>query len=215
MPRPPARIRDAERSRAAILAAAETMFAERGYADTTMADVGHAAGLSRGSPGYFFVSKHGLYRAVIAKCFADALDAVRSGKLRAERSGKPPVEVLAGAVSEYVDFVSAHPNFVRLLHWEALGLGPADPSRPEGFALGAEAVAALAEQLGYPVAARSAIRHVVLSLVALTWFPELHKDSLVPALGLDPASPAYLTQRKRHITALLTAALPVRRPGAR
>ncbi len=202
------RTRNPERSRAAILDAAEELFASQGYRETSLAGVGARARVSRGTPGYFFGSKEGLYRAVLQRCFGDALDAVRSGRLRAERSGKPAVEVLAGAVTDYVEFVAEHPNFVLLMHREALGDGPGDAPRPDGMAVGAEAVAALAQELGYPAEEASAVRHLVLSLVALTWFPELHRHTLVPSLGLDPDSDTFHSERQRHITALLAAALP-------
>ncbi len=204
----PQRSRDPERSRAAILDAAESLFATQGYRDTSLADVGARARVSRGTPGYFFGSKEGLHRAVLARCFADALDAVRSGRLRAERSGKPAEEILAGAVSDYVDFVTAHPHFIRLLHRDALGDGPGDRSTTDGMAVGAEAVAALAQELGYPDSDAPAVRHLVLSLIALTWFPELHRTRLVPSVGLDPDAADFVAERKRHITALLTGALP-------
>jgi AcrR family transcriptional regulator len=64
------RARDAERSRAAILDAAERLFAERGL-DASLGEIGAAAGLSRGTPSYFFGSKEQLYAAVIERVFAD------------------------------------------------------------------------------------------------------------------------------------------------
>ena len=87
--RPAPRHRDAERSRSAILDAAAVLFAEQGYLATSLAAVGVRAGLSRGTPGYFFRSKAELYRAVLDRSFADALEAVRAGRLRALRSGRP------------------------------------------------------------------------------------------------------------------------------
>ena len=51
------RERNPDRTRELILDAAETLFAERGYEETSLADVGERAGVSRGTPGYFFGSK--------------------------------------------------------------------------------------------------------------------------------------------------------------
>ena len=45
------RIRNPERSRAAILDAAERLFAEQGYDAASLTQVGAAAGVSRGTPG--------------------------------------------------------------------------------------------------------------------------------------------------------------------
>ncbi|MEP6590776.1 MAG: TetR family transcriptional regulator [Gemmatimonadota bacterium] len=206
-PRP----RDAERTRSRVLDAAEALFAERGFAATSLAEVGARAGVSRGTPGYFFRTKAELYRAVMERSFAEALDAVRTGRVRALRSGRSAADVLEGAVSDYVDFVAAHPQFVRLIQREALGTGHGLGTLPLGQAVGVEAVAALAQELGFPSRAREAAMHLLLSLVALTWFPQLHAETLVRGIGLDPGDTRFLHTRKRHITALLRGALPAHR----
>ena len=100
------RVRDAERSRELILDAAEYLFAERGYEETSLSDVGKRAGVSRATPGYFFGSKAELHRAVLERCFADVRQAVREGKARALASGQTPDVILAGAVNDYADFVA-------------------------------------------------------------------------------------------------------------
>ena len=208
---PPARLRDAERTRNAVLDAAESLFAERGFAATSMADVGAAAGVSRGTPGYFFRSKAELYHAVLSRSFADALDAVRVGRLRAIRSGRPAADVLEGMVSDYLDFVAARPAFVRLIQREALGEATGIGHFPLGQAVGAEAIAALGQELGFPARSRSAVMHILLSLIALTWFPQLHSATIVSAIGFDANDPRFIAARKKHITTLLLAALPPRR----
>lgn len=202
------RTRDAERTRTQVLDAAEVLFAERGFPATSMAEIGAQAGVSRGTPGYFFRTKDLLYRTVMERSFADALETVRAGRLRALRSGRPRAEVLEGAVSDYVDFVAAHPLFIRLIQREALGTDDAFGDLPLGRAVGGEAVAALAQELGFPSRAKAEVQHLLLSLVALTWFPQLHADTLVRSIGLDPAGPRFLATRKRHITSLLLGALP-------
>lgn len=210
-PAPIAKPRDAERTRTAVLDAAESLFAERGFAATSMAEVGSVAGVSRGTPGYFFRSKAELYRAVLDRSFADALEAVRAGRLRALRSGRPAADVLEGTVSDYVDFVAAHPAFVRLIQREALGEAAGIGNLPLGQAVGSEAVAALAQALGFSPRARSAVMQILLSLIALTWFPLIHATTLVSAIGFDATDPRFTAARKKHITALLLAALPPRR----
>src|SRR5438445_889041 len=69
------RIRDADRSRRAILDAAETLFAERGFEAVSLQQIGDAAGLSRGTPNYFFGSKQDLYVTVLERVFADREEA--------------------------------------------------------------------------------------------------------------------------------------------
>lgn len=213
MPHP--RSRDADRSRGAILDAAEALFAEQGYHPTSLAGIGERARVSRGTPGYFFGSKDALYRAVLQRCFTEALETVRVGRLRAERSGQDRDAVLAGVVGDYLDFAEGHPHFVHLMHREALGEGPDNAPSDAGFALGREAVAALAEELHFPAGTREAAAQLALSLLALTWFPVLHRRTMVPAVGLDRSTSRFRARRKAHITTLLSAALPRARTAQR
>jgi AcrR family transcriptional regulator len=124
--------RNPERSRAAILQAAERLFATKGYEATSLTDVGAAAGVSRGTPGYFFGSKPELYQAVLDHSFNEVREAVRAGRARALASSQTADAILAGAVSDYFDFLAARPNFVRLIEREALsGGGPGGARRDQ------------------------------------------------------------------------------------
>ena len=78
MAEPHDRERNPDRTREAILDAAERLFADQGYDVTSLSQVGQAAGVSRGTPGYFFGSKADLYRAVLERCFGEVRRAVAS-----------------------------------------------------------------------------------------------------------------------------------------
>src|SRR6476660_4562845 len=138
----PEKERDANRSRAAILDAAERLFAERGYDATSLTEVGAAAGVSRGTPGYFFGSKSDLYQAVLDRCFAEVREAVRAGRARALASSQSPDTILAGAVSDYFDFLAARPNFIRLIERVAVN-GEGLPQGVSHLSAGQEALAAI------------------------------------------------------------------------
>src|SRR5687768_17942345 len=101
MPTSTDRERNPTRTRAAILDAAEKLFADKGFDATSLNEVGAAAGVSRGTPGYFFGSKSDLYQAVLDRCFSEVREAVRAGRARALASNQPPEAILAGAVSDY------------------------------------------------------------------------------------------------------------------
>jgi TetR/AcrR family transcriptional regulator len=201
------RVRDAERTRELILDAAEQLFAEKGYEETSLSDVGKQAGVSRATPGYFFGSKADLHRAVLERCFADVRRAVREGKERALASGQTPEVVLAGAVSDYAEFVAARPNFVRLIEREALSDRTVLTGMPLRLAVWQEALAAFQQELGLDISDSAEAAHLLLSLVALTWFPIVHGQTFMKAVGLDPTAPDFAEQRKRHITTLLLGAL--------
>lgn len=195
------RPRNSERTRRAVLDAAEVLFADQGYARTSLVDVGRCAGVSRGTPGYFFGSKAELYRAVLDRCFQQVREAVRAGRAKAASAGAPVDAILAGAVSDYLHFLAAHPRFVRLIEREALDAGEAPLDIPPRLAAGQEALAAIVDELGIGQE-RTTAAHLLLSLIALCWFPLVH-TTLVRSLGLDPAAPTFADERRRHVIDLI------------
>ncbi|HEU4647471.1 MAG TPA: TetR family transcriptional regulator [Gemmatimonadales bacterium] len=203
MTHPPERERNAPRTREAILDAAERLFAAQGYEATSLTQVGQAAGVSRGTPGYFFGSKADLYRVVLERCFSEVRHAVQAGRERALASGEGPDIVLEGAVGDYFDFLVARPNLVRLLEREALTASGVLPEASVELQTGREALAALAIELGLDPSPSGDAAHLLLSIIALCWFPLVHANTIAPSVGVDLASAEALAQRKRHVVELV------------
>ena len=208
----PERIRNPERSRAAILDAAERLFAEQGYDATSLNQVGTSAGVSRGTPGYFFGSKADLYQAVLDRSFADVREAVREGRARALASKESPETILAGAVSDYFDFLAARPNFVRLIEREALS-GSRLPHGVSHLSAGQEALAAISAELGLDDSPSGEASQLLLSIISLCWFHLIHGQTVAPAVGVRLDDAADLERRKRHVISLvlhgLRGAVPI------
>jgi TetR/AcrR family transcriptional regulator len=196
------KVRNAERSRAAILDAAERLFADQGYDATSLTQVGAAAGVSRGTPGYFFRSKSELYQAVLDRSFAEVREAVRAGRARALASGESSDTILAGAVSDYFDFLAARPNFVRLIEREALS-GSRLPHGASHLSAGQEALAAISAELGLDDSASGEAAQLLLSIISLCWFHLIHDRTVAPAVGVRLEDAADLERRKRHVISLV------------
>ena len=194
--------RNPDRTRTSILDAAERLFAEQGYDATSLTQVGAAAGVSRGTPGYFFGSKADLYQAVLDRCFAEVRDAVRAGRERALASSQSPEVILAGAVSDYFDFLTARPNFVRLIEREALN-GTDLPEGVSHLSAGQEALAAISAELGLDDSPSGEAAQLLLSIIALCWFPLIHARTVAPAVGVVLESGADLERRRRHVIDLV------------
>jgi TetR/AcrR family transcriptional regulator len=203
----PEKERNATRTREAILAAAEHLFAERGYDATSLTDVGGAAGVSRGTPGYFFGSKEQLYRDVLERCLERVRAAVRSGRERALVSAEPPEVVLAGAVGEYFDFIAANPDFVRLLEREALDGGRHLATLPPHLEAAQEALGAIVTELSIDPSDEAEARQLLVSMVALSWFHLVHGPTVIRALGMDASDPAFREERRRHVVDLVVRGL--------
>jgi TetR/AcrR family transcriptional regulator len=195
------RIRDADRSRTAILDAAEALFAERGFEAVSLQEIGGAAGLSRATPNYFFGSKQDLYVAVLERVFADREQATRRAfaPVRAwcesARAGslRGP---LTRAIESYMSFLLARPAFVSLVVREELRGG-------EGLRLAQRNATAMRDALAAVrvVARKRSLRlfdvdDAVLVLVSLTFSPLSQQSTFMAALGRDLSDASV---RRRHV----------------
>jgi AcrR family transcriptional regulator len=108
-------LRKGERTAAAILDAAEALFAERGYVGTTMRTVAKAVGLRDPSLYNHFASKDALYAAVLERTYRPIAD-----KLESLVRGKSNWTDMRQAISSINEVLVKQPTFVRLLQIEIL-----------------------------------------------------------------------------------------------
>jgi AcrR family transcriptional regulator len=194
----PVHRRDGAQTREAILVEAERLFAERGFGGTSLEQIGHAAGLSRGTPGYFFGVKERLYDAVVERILERARLRLRPVYVLV-REGKPDDEdMLAVLVRAHLDLLAEDPALVRLLQWESLG--------GQGKML--DELAAHAPDLLDVLrssAGAEAERDLLLSAVSLCWFPFAYADAITRTVGIDPRSPDFLDLHTQSVVAFLRA----------
>ena len=112
-----------ERTQAAILEAAEEIFARRGFSATRMSDIADEVGIQRASLVYYFKDKGALYTAVLEQVFGDLTAQVAA----AFDSGGPLTARIEVCVSTWVDFAVRRPTLARLLMREITDADP-DPS---------------------------------------------------------------------------------------
>ena len=191
--------RDGERTREAILACAEDLFARQGFERTSMQQVGEAAGVARSTPSYFFRSKEALYEAVLARAIARAENTLASARAR-DSEQRSPQDAVESFINALVDVLSRDQNLLRLVQRESLGDGSRVTEFLDRFADDAVmAVAPAAEQAGISP------QRLALDLIALCWYPLAHEHTLLPALGLKPREDAFLEEQKRHLAELVRA----------
>jgi AcrR family transcriptional regulator len=195
------KVRDATRSRAAILAAAEELFSVRGFDAASLGDVALAAGLSRGAPTYFFGSKEQLYVAVLEQVFQEREQATREAcrPLVAWAKGDPGgslEDALGQAVAGYMEFLLRRPSFLRLLQREELaGAGrlrevPRDARAIEDAF---QALRTVAPERGLRL---FDVSDAVLLFVSLTFSPLAQRATFVASLGRDLEDPEA---RRGHV----------------
>lgn len=204
------RLRDAERSRAAILDAATRLFAGHGYDGASMSEIGAAAGLSRGAPGYLFGSKQALYGEVLTAVFStrqqateDAFAHVRAwcegdeGDTDLERLRR----ALIAAAEGYMSFLHEHPAFVALIMREELDGGSRLKRASRSSTAIDDAFQAL-RRAGPNRGLRAfQVPEAVLLFVSLTFAPFSYRHTLLRSVGLE-----VISGRGRRRQARLAAA---------
>ncbi|ATB41862.1 TetR family transcriptional regulator [Cystobacter fuscus] len=135
-PKTSTRQRDADRTRAALLSAAQTLFSTRGFANTGVRDVAELAGVNSSLVNRYFGSKQGLYRETLEQ----VLDITPMLQGDRRRFGENVVSIFLGVQDSPGPLMmlilsaadpEAHATSVELLHKKAIEplarwLGPPD-----------------------------------------------------------------------------------------
>lgn len=196
------KLRDAGRSREALLDAAEALFSERGYDGVSLSEIATAAGLSRGTPNYFFGSKEQLYQSVLERVFADRQAATARAispvvawcEGGGEASGLR--RALAAGMEGYMRFLLERPAFARFVGWEELAGGRRLRGATRNSTALSDAFAkvrSVARQRGL---ASFQVDDAVLLFISLTFSPLTQQHTFMASLGHDLSDPRV---RKRHI----------------
>jgi AcrR family transcriptional regulator len=105
-----------------IFAAAERVFAERGFDAAKVQEISEIAGLSMGTIYAIFPSKDDVFRAILEARGEEVLQLVRDVVAR----HAPPRDALRDLANAYIGYFFAHPDFLRmhLRHGSSWVLGP-------------------------------------------------------------------------------------------
>jgi TetR/AcrR family transcriptional regulator len=183
-----------EETRAAILAAAERHFAERGFEAARLEDIAADVGIRRAAIFYHFSDKHELYAAVLDAALGDAERALPA-------QGGPAERILA-AMSGWIEYVAQRPTVARLILREAASAQPgvASPLLRAGGA----SVEWFRKRIDEGVACGElepiTDLHRFISLMgATTVFHFAAMPLLTPAVPFDPSSRTELERHKREM----------------
>jgi TetR/AcrR family transcriptional regulator len=112
-------IRDAERTRRAILDAAEIEFADKGLAGTRVDVIAEEACANKRMLYYYFGSKEDLYMAVLERAYG----AMRERERELNFTDLEPLDAIRTLVEFKFDYYVAHPRIIPLLAAENMNGG--------------------------------------------------------------------------------------------
>jgi AcrR family transcriptional regulator len=110
----PERLRDAERTRADILAVATREFADRGYAGARINEIADKTSTTKRMIYYYFGGKEQLYVAVLEQAYSR----IRSLEQELDVEHLDPVEAIRELAGLTFDHHESHPDFIRLVSIE-------------------------------------------------------------------------------------------------
>jgi TetR/AcrR family transcriptional regulator len=196
---------DSVETRAAILKAAEQIYAESGLAGARTDAIAAAAGVNKALLYYYFKSKEGLYQAVIGsqlREFGRQVEKVLTAK-------GPAGPILLRYVSYHIDFIGTHPYYPRIFQRmmmegdRTLGRIVREHSMPLMKLL----VALLERGIKSGEFRRLDPEHALVSIAGLTG----HYFNIAPAIraitGQDPFSKYNLGRRRAEVLNFIRYAL--------
>lgn len=120
-----------ETRRAAILAAAKAVFAEKGYHDASVNDVIERAGIARGTFYLYFEGKAQVFESVLAEALLALRAVVRP--IDVSRGAPPPARQLREMLTAALGYARADREFTRLLLSSCLHPDPEVARLVDGF----------------------------------------------------------------------------------
>jgi len=135
--------RDAERTRAEILAVAAAEFADRGYAGARVDEIAARTRTTKRMIYYYFAGKEQLYVAVLE----DAYARIRAAEQLVEVDHLDPVAAIRRIAEVTFDHHEANPEFIRLVSIENIHRGEHIARLPSLVNLNTPAVSLLGEIL--------------------------------------------------------------------
>ncbi len=206
------RRKQAELTRLRILSSAASRFAELGFRETRLEDIGEDAGVGRSGVLYHFNDKRQLYAAVLDDLFGGLLAELR---LALMRPGLLAARLEAG-VSAFVDYMGRRPDAARIAVRESVNPEPSLQTeiRRQSLAFLAllESTFSEGERTGAFRPLRSDPLHFASAVAGATLFYVAALPTFVADLPYDPLCEEQLNAHKRDVLAITRRLLGIGGP---
>ncbi len=195
----PRQTRDAVATRARILTAAVKEFAKKGLTGTRIDQIATRARCNKALIYHYFGSKEALFSAVLEKTYEN----IRLAERQLDLTHKPPVEAMRELIGFSFDYVSQHPEFIKLINDENLHGGVHVAHSAKARDLNSPLVALIEEILkrgereGVFRAGVDPVQ-LYISIASICYFFIANRPTLSAIFGL-PKTPEVLADRRRHV----------------
>jgi AcrR family transcriptional regulator len=214
-PPPPAFVRDADASRARILAAATAEFAASGLAGARVDRIAVAAGANKRMLYYYFGNKEALFLAVLEGAYAG----IRAAEGELRLTDLRPDLAVRRLVQFTWDYYVDHPEFITLLNNENLYRASHLKQSKRIRAMNSPLIATLRTIVkrgngeGIFHATADAL-DLYISIAALSYFYLSNIATLSTVFSRNLSTPAARRKRVAHMQDMVMASLLVRPPAA-
>jgi TetR/AcrR family transcriptional regulator len=197
--------RNCDGSRAAILQAAEGIFAEQGLDGARTDAIARRAGVNKALLYYYFKSKERLYLAVLDEHRKEFFD--RAVEILSHEG--PAAPILLQFVEAHFDFITSHRHYAKLFQRSMLARDiPSQRQFHRRIVPLFRKVAELVERGMHDGEFRSYdVTHTVISMVALTVFYFGAAPVLERVSGTDPLDEENIRKRRREVLRFIRYAL--------
>ncbi len=152
---------------------------------------------------HYFGNKEGLYREVLLNAYGR----LEKMEVKNQSDEQNPVDAVGALFDTYFTFLSANPDFVRILLWENLTEGRLI-QRHQQMLSKSPVLTRLTAIVANGVAqgvfrADVDVRHLFINLVGLCFIYHSNRFTLSQALAMDLADPQVIAQARAHASRLL------------
>lgn len=193
-----------EATRAAILSAAEKVFADLGFGTARLDNVADAVGIRRPSVLYYYPGKQELYDAVEA----DIFDAMQKATLERIGSIDKPLDRLLAALDAWLDFMVARPSAARFIQ---RNVADVTPRRGKPIEFSQTALTLIEEILEQGIAEKTfrpiSSIHIVNAVASSALFYVCNGGQLGSDRHYDPTDPEQLREFRALIHRTARAAV--------
>ena len=200
------KIRDSERSKAAILLAARQEFSRAGLGGARVERIAEKAAVDKKLVYYYFKDKDSLFAAVLESVYAE----IRDAQLYLDLKGMPPLNALRRMVEFTWDYYIAHPEFITLLNSENLHRARHLRSSQRIHEVNSPLLQAL-EDIVVRGQKQGLFRagidpmQLYITIAGCSYFYLSNIHTLSASFNRDFTTPKMLTQRLAHITEVISA----------